>query len=85
MGVVYATKLWDFVRICVPTGYCHLYSRKLVFSFVILVAAMLMFILLFYLLLVSGGTFGSSSREPKYKIEFHTEDSPFHPVSAFSF
>jgi len=27
----------------------------------------------------SGGTFGSSSREPKYKIEFHPEDSPFHP------
>ncbi|KAI8565667.1 hypothetical protein RHMOL_Rhmol03G0278200 [Rhododendron molle] len=27
----------------------------------------------------AGGTFGSSSREPKYKIEFHPEDSPFHP------
>ncbi|GLU09596.1 hypothetical protein SLE2022_264470 [Rubroshorea leprosula] len=26
-----------------------------------------------------GGTFGRSSREPKYKIEFHPEDSPFHP------
>ncbi|KAI4344214.1 hypothetical protein L6164_011465 [Bauhinia variegata] len=26
-----------------------------------------------------GWTFGRSSREPKYKIEFHPEDSPFHP------
>ncbi|XP_028753978.1 protein OS-9 homolog isoform X2 [Neltuma alba] len=26
-----------------------------------------------------GGTYGRSSREPKYKIEFHPEDSPFHP------
>ncbi|XP_022749593.1 protein OS-9 homolog isoform X2 [Durio zibethinus] len=26
-----------------------------------------------------AGTFGRSSREPKYKIEFHTEDSPYHP------
>ncbi|PSS36131.1 Protein OS-9 like [Actinidia chinensis var. chinensis] len=26
-----------------------------------------------------GGTFSRSSREPKYKIEFHPEDSPFHP------
>lgn len=26
-----------------------------------------------------GGTFGRSSREPKYNIEFHPEDSPFHP------
>ncbi|KAG2713403.1 hypothetical protein I3760_04G175000 [Carya illinoinensis] len=26
-----------------------------------------------------GGTFGHSFREPKYKIEFHPEDSPFHP------
>ncbi|KAF5725851.1 protein OS-9-like [Tripterygium wilfordii] len=26
-----------------------------------------------------GGTFGRSSREPKYKIEFHPEDSPFRP------
>ncbi|KAK9947462.1 hypothetical protein M0R45_003086 [Rubus argutus] len=26
-----------------------------------------------------GGTFSRSSREPKYKIEFHSEDSPFHP------
>lgn len=26
-----------------------------------------------------GGTLGRSSREPKYKIEFHPEDSPFHP------
>ncbi|WJZ98218.1 hypothetical protein VitviT2T_016761 [Vitis vinifera] len=26
-----------------------------------------------------GGTFGSGSLEPKYKIEFHSEDSPFHP------
>ncbi|MBA0603465.1 hypothetical protein Gorai_003608, partial [Gossypium raimondii] len=25
------------------------------------------------------GTFGDGSREPKYKIEFHTEDSPYHP------
>lgn len=28
---------------------------------------------------VAGGTFGRSFREPKYKIEFHPEDSPFHP------
>ncbi|XP_038710149.1 protein OS-9 homolog isoform X1 [Tripterygium wilfordii] len=28
---------------------------------------------------VAGGTFGRSSHEPKYKIEFHPEDSPFHP------
>ncbi|KAB1208938.1 Protein OS-9 [Morella rubra] len=28
----------------------------------------------------SGGTFGHSFREPKYKIEFHPEDSPFHPL-----
>ncbi|XP_058067431.1 protein OS-9 homolog [Magnolia sinica] len=27
----------------------------------------------------AGGTFGRSSREPKYKIEFHPADSPFHP------
>ncbi|KAL8040720.1 hypothetical protein ABFX02_10G116400 [Erythranthe guttata] len=27
----------------------------------------------------TGGTFGRSSREPKFKIEFHSEDSPFHP------
>ncbi|KAA8522943.1 hypothetical protein F0562_009366 [Nyssa sinensis] len=27
----------------------------------------------------AGGTFGGSYREPKYKIEFHSEDSPFHP------
>ncbi|XP_015582774.1 protein OS-9 homolog [Ricinus communis] len=26
-----------------------------------------------------GGTFSRSSREPKYKIELHPEDSPFHP------
>lgn len=26
-----------------------------------------------------GGTFGRSSQEPKYNIEFHPEDSPFHP------
>lgn len=26
-----------------------------------------------------GGSLGRSSREPKYDIEFHTEDSPFHP------
>ncbi|KAL2500578.1 Protein OS-9-like protein [Forsythia ovata] len=27
----------------------------------------------------TGMTFGLSSREPKFKIEFHSEDSPFHP------
>ncbi|CAA3010802.1 OS-9 homolog [Olea europaea subsp. europaea] len=27
----------------------------------------------------TGETFGLSSREPKFKIEFHAEDSPFHP------
>ncbi|CAL9073882.1 protein OS-9 homolog [Musa acuminata AAA Group] len=27
----------------------------------------------------SGGRFGRSSREPKYKVEFHPEHSPFHP------
>ncbi|XP_008788789.2 protein OS-9 homolog [Phoenix dactylifera] len=27
----------------------------------------------------SGVTFGRSSREPKYKIEFHSTESPFHP------
>ncbi|XP_050125213.1 protein OS-9 homolog [Malus sylvestris] len=26
-----------------------------------------------------GGAFRRSSREPKYRIEFHPEDSPFHP------
>ncbi|KAG1363984.1 Protein OS-9 [Cocos nucifera] len=26
-----------------------------------------------------GVTFGRSSREPKYKIEFHSTESPFHP------
>ncbi|PKI33182.1 protein OS-9 homolog [Punica granatum] len=26
-----------------------------------------------------GGTFGRSAREPKYDIQFHSEDSPFHP------
>ncbi|GAB4828209.1 Protein OS-9 [Ancistrocladus abbreviatus] len=26
-----------------------------------------------------GGSFGRSLREPKYRIEFHQEDSPFHP------
>ncbi|MBA0645768.1 hypothetical protein Goklo_013824 [Gossypium klotzschianum] len=26
-----------------------------------------------------SGTLGRSSREPKYKIEFHSEDSPYHP------
>ncbi|XP_077218904.1 ER lectin-like protein [Tasmannia lanceolata] len=26
-----------------------------------------------------GGSFGRSAREPKYKIEFHTAHSPFHP------
>ncbi|KAG6510257.1 hypothetical protein ZIOFF_028266 [Zingiber officinale] len=28
----------------------------------------------------SGGRFGRSSREPKYKVEFHPENSPFYPV-----
>lgn len=37
--------------------------------------------LLFFLLLPIGGRFGRSSREPKYKVEFHAEHSPFHPVS----
>ncbi|XP_050213653.1 protein OS-9 homolog [Mercurialis annua] len=27
----------------------------------------------------AGGTFSRGSREPQYKIEFHLEDSPFHP------
>lgn len=27
----------------------------------------------------TGGTFGRGSREPKFKIEYHLEDSPFHP------
>ncbi|XP_052874391.1 protein OS-9 homolog isoform X3 [Gossypium arboreum] len=27
-----------------------------------------------------ASTLGRSSREPKYKIEFHSEDSPYHPV-----
>lgn len=27
----------------------------------------------------TGGTFGRGSREPKFKIDFHPEDSPFHP------
>lgn len=27
----------------------------------------------------TGGTFGPSSREPKFKIEFHSQDSPFYP------
>ncbi|CAN1290011.1 Protein OS-9 homolog, partial [Linum perenne] len=27
----------------------------------------------------TGGSFSRSSREPKYTIEFHPEDSPFHP------
>ncbi|XP_073132469.1 protein OS-9 homolog [Henckelia pumila] len=27
----------------------------------------------------TGGTFGRSSREPKFNIEFHSEDSSFHP------
>ncbi|RWW34491.1 hypothetical protein GW17_00000738 [Ensete ventricosum] len=30
-------------------------------------------------LLPIGGRFGRSSREPKYKVEFHPEHSPFHP------
>jgi len=32
-----------------------------------------------------GGGSSGSSREPKYKIEFHPEDSPFHPVSYLLF
>ncbi|KAF6158050.1 hypothetical protein GIB67_014844, partial [Kingdonia uniflora] len=27
----------------------------------------------------AGGTFGRSSHEPKYDIEFHSKDSPYHP------
>ncbi|XP_051150727.1 protein OS-9 homolog [Andrographis paniculata] len=27
----------------------------------------------------TGGTFGRSSREPKFRIDFHLEDSPYHP------
>ncbi|XP_047337988.1 protein OS-9 homolog isoform X1 [Impatiens glandulifera] len=27
----------------------------------------------------AGGSFGGSTREPKHKIEFHTDDSPFYP------
>ncbi|KAL7259687.1 hypothetical protein ACSBR1_005551 [Camellia fascicularis] len=27
----------------------------------------------------AGGTFSRSSREPKYTIEFHQQDAPFHP------
>ncbi|GMH04582.1 hypothetical protein Nepgr_006422 [Nepenthes gracilis] len=27
----------------------------------------------------TGGSFGRSLHEPKYRIEFHPEDSPFHP------
>ncbi|KAL6974042.1 Protein OS-9, partial [Sarracenia purpurea var. burkii] len=27
----------------------------------------------------AGGSFSRSSREPKYKIEFHADNSPFHP------
>ncbi|KAG8372662.1 hypothetical protein BUALT_Bualt12G0089900 [Buddleja alternifolia] len=27
----------------------------------------------------TGSTFGRSSREPKFKIDFHSEESPFHP------
>ncbi|GAA0160980.1 hypothetical protein LIER_39140 [Lithospermum erythrorhizon] len=27
----------------------------------------------------TGGTFSRSSKEPKYRIEFHTEESPFRP------
>ncbi|XP_057495045.1 protein OS-9 homolog isoform X2 [Actinidia eriantha] len=30
----------------------------------------------------AGGTFSRSSRDPKCKIEFHLEDSPFHPSTA---
>ncbi|KAM6553274.1 hypothetical protein CsatB_014036 [Cannabis sativa] len=28
---------------------------------------------------VGGGSFARSSREPKYNIKFHSEDSPYHP------
>lgn len=35
-------------------------------------------LLLFFAL---GATAARSTREPKYKIKFHSEDSPFHPVS----
>ncbi|KAK9098534.1 hypothetical protein Syun_025579 [Stephania yunnanensis] len=28
----------------------------------------------------AGGSFGRSSHEPKYKIEYHPADSPYHPV-----
>ncbi|KDP30206.1 hypothetical protein JCGZ_16988 [Jatropha curcas] len=31
------------------------------------------------LIVVGSGTSSRSSRDPKYKIEFHPEDSPFHP------
>lgn len=40
--------------------------------------------LMLFKLLIAGGTFGSGSLEPKYKIDFHSEDSPFHPVSSMA-
>ncbi|KAL0358354.1 UNVERIFIED_CONTAM: protein OS-9 [Sesamum angustifolium] len=48
----------------------------------VLFAAVLFFDVVFCDQLIpahTGGTFGRSSREPKFKIEFHPEDSPFHP------
>jgi hypothetical protein len=29
----------------------------------------------------AGVPFGRSSREPRYRVEFHSVDSPFHPVT----
>ncbi|CAI0542635.1 unnamed protein product [Linum tenue] len=29
--------------------------------------------------MMAGGSFSRSSREPKYKMEFHPEEAPFHP------
>lgn len=40
-------------------------------------------IVIFYLT-AGAGAFGSSPREPKYKIEIHPEEAPFHPVSMLS-
>lgn len=53
-----------------------------IFLLLIRDAAMLMLFFMLFKLLITGGTFGSGSLEPKYKIEFHSEDSPFHPVSS---
>ncbi|KAK4481942.1 hypothetical protein RD792_012855 [Penstemon davidsonii] len=49
--------------------------------------ASIFYVIIFYGVVVAdqiipaptGGTFGRSSREPKFTIEFHPEDSPFHP------